>query len=98
MESQMVSGQENLSLKDTAQIGGAAVWGHPEAEGNKGQKRLWEPDAACEEEAVAGPALGRAGADTVRGPEEKGFNLPRTPAKSITSSATQLLFPRHQLQ
>lgn len=30
--------------------------------------------------------------------EEKGFNLSRTPAKSITTSATQLLFPRHQLQ
>lgn len=30
--------------------------------------------------------------------EEKGFNLLRTPAKSIVSSATQLLFPGHQLE
>lgn len=73
-------GRKNLSLKDTAQIGGAAIWGHPEAEGNKGQKRLWEPDTACEEEAVAGPALSRPGADTVRGPDRR---------KALTSRGPQ---------
>lgn len=43
-------GRKNLSLKDTSQIWDTAIWGHPQAEGNRGQKRLWEPDKACEEE------------------------------------------------
>lgn len=43
-------GRKNLSLKDTSQIGDAAIWGHSQAEGNKGQNKLWEPDKGCEEE------------------------------------------------
>lgn len=34
-------GRKNLSLKDTSLIQDAAIWGHPEGEGNKGHSRLW---------------------------------------------------------
>lgn len=66
--------RKNLSLKDTAQIWDTAIWGHPQAEGNKGQKRLWDRKGQTSPwggEAVAGPALGRAGAETVRSPEQR---------------------------
>lgn len=41
-----LSGRKNLSLKDTSQVWDAAIWGHPQAEGTKEQKRLWEADKA----------------------------------------------------
>lgn len=92
-------GRKNLSLKDTAQIWDTPIWGHPQPEGNKGQKRLWEPDKPVRRRG-SGRASTRQGRswNSERPREEKGFNLTGTPAKSIVSSDTQLLFPRHQLE
>lgn len=68
-------GRKNLSCKDTAQIWDTAIWGHPQPEGNKRQKRLWEPDKP-----VRRRGSGRASAETVRGPERR---------KALTSRGPQ---------
>lgn len=73
--------------------------GTSQAEGNEGQNRLRELTRPVKRTGSgrASTRLGRSW-HSERPRRERGFNLPRTPAKSMVPYDTQLLFPKHQLE